>query len=230
MNEKYCIYNKSSEDMSECESDSVDLVITSPPYNIGTRYGNNGDQLTFENYRKMIVQVISECYRVLKSTGKMVVEVADSVVMGGKYIQLARMIQDILLKKKFFIVERHINFIKTTDGREIADHDWNEQCVAHNQTHSNCHQWLVLSKKAEDFKGGSVFYINYEKSKDHPCPIPNRTCQILLKKYFKTGNVVLDPFMGTASLGVHVIRRGGWYIGYEIDRTIYAIAKLHILT
>jgi DNA modification methylase len=35
----------------------------------------------------------------------------------------------------------------------------------------------------------------------------------------------LDPFMGTANLGVQVIKRGGIFFGYEIDTGFYETAK-----
>lgn len=214
--------------MSECRNDSVDLIVTSPPYNIGTQYGSHEDRLSFEGYQEMMDRVVGECFRVLKTTGKMLIEVADSIVVEKRYIQLARMIQDRALDRGFFLVERHINFIKTRNGIELPDHDWNDSFYTERDAHSNCHQWLVFSKKKRDFEGGGIYYVNYEESKDHPCPFSQEECEILLEKYFHSGDVVLDPFMGVAVLGGFILKREGFFRGYEIDRQLFGKAKRNL--
>lgn len=224
--ENYFIYNKSSERMLECESNSVDLIITSPPYNIGTDYGGNDDRRTFEEYEKMLVDILAECFRVLNSDGIMVVEIADSILIDGSYVQLANMIQNFSLKTGFTITERHINFIKSNKGILLPDHDWNGHFITKKNSHSNCHHWLIFSKKKTDFeKNGKIFYFDYKNSEDHPCPFTDEICQTMLDMYFRKGFVVLDPFMGTANLGKHVINRGGVYKGYEIDAKVYMSAE-----
>ena len=85
------IFLKSSEDMSEIPDRSVDLIVTSPPYNIDIKYGNttkNGkilsskgakykDNLEEEEYRKMLLQVFNECKRVLKDDGSIWINIKN---------------------------------------------------------------------------------------------------------------------------------------------------------
>lgn len=71
----YEIFNKSSASMGEVKSDSIDLVITSPPYNLETHYGDNQDRMPLNEYLELQNDVILECQRVLKPEGKMIVEV-----------------------------------------------------------------------------------------------------------------------------------------------------------
>ena len=77
------IFNTSAEDMKELPDASVDLVVTSPPYNIDIHYGNKtskgkileskgvkySDNLSDDEYKKMLFQVFKECRRVLKDNG-----------------------------------------------------------------------------------------------------------------------------------------------------------------
>ena len=49
--------------------ESVDLVVTDPPYNIGVNYGKNKDKLSQEDYIKWCVKWIRQCERVLKENG-----------------------------------------------------------------------------------------------------------------------------------------------------------------
>lgn len=85
----YHVYNHSSEDMSETASESVELVVTSPPYNIGTVYETNNDTQETSAFEAMMRQVIGECSRVLKPGGKLVVECADTTFHDGIYTLLS---------------------------------------------------------------------------------------------------------------------------------------------
>lgn len=63
------------------ESDSIDLIITSPPYNLGKQHhtGNNrfksyneyDDNMPEELYQQWQIEVLNECYRVIKPNGSM---------------------------------------------------------------------------------------------------------------------------------------------------------------
>ena len=72
-----CIYNMDClEGMRQMEDESVDLVVTSPPYNLGNDHhtGNKkinpyDDDMDEEQYQQWQVQVLNECARVLKPNG-----------------------------------------------------------------------------------------------------------------------------------------------------------------
>src|SRR5215203_8264 len=67
------IYNQTSESMP-IPNNRIDLVFTSPPYNVGKDYDDN---MTLEAYLGLIKRVASEVYRVLKPGGRFVVNVAN---------------------------------------------------------------------------------------------------------------------------------------------------------
>ena len=46
-------------------SESVDLVVTSPPYNIGKKYGKYSDKVTIEEWEKLVDDITKEIYRIL---------------------------------------------------------------------------------------------------------------------------------------------------------------------
>jgi len=51
------------------EDSSIDLIVTSPPYNIGIDYDNYNDYLKWSKYLEWIEKWLYECYRVLKDDG-----------------------------------------------------------------------------------------------------------------------------------------------------------------
>ncbi|PLW80624.1 hypothetical protein C0585_01750, partial [Candidatus Woesearchaeota archaeon] len=201
MIKKYKIFNKSCQKMGELENESIDLIITSPPYNIGTEYGCFQDNYSFESYLTLLISVVKESYRVQKRNSKLIVEIADSIKMEEKYVQLAGLFQSICLNEGYFLLNRDINFIKTQKGIELPDYGFDNNYSTYLNTHSNCHQILTFSKEKRDFEGGEINYLNYEKDKKHPCPFPKKNLDYILNKHFKKENFVLDPFMGTANLG-----------------------------
>jgi DNA modification methylase len=219
-------YNKSSENMSAIQDNLIDLIIAGPPYNIGTNYKKFKDLLPKNEFRKIIKKIFSECFRVLNKKGIFIVESSDTSYSEDEYISLAGFFQDIALECGFYLRARHINFTASENGIELLEHDWEKDYSTKKNAHSNCHQWIVFSKEKSAFKygEGKIVYSNYFSSEGHPCPFP-KTHFFLLDKYFKKGMDVLDPFMGTATLGVEVLKRGGNFYGYEIVKDFYETAK-----
>lgn len=225
------IYNKSSEQMLEIDGGSIDMIITSPPYNIGTIYGANKDNLDFSDFKQLLNGFVKESFRALKDTGRLIVECADTIKTGELYVELASMIQFMCLKEGFSIENRFINFVSSDGGVTFLEHGWKEDYTTNGNAHSNCHQVMVFSKAHVNFEStGEILYINYQPSSEHPCPTPNGICSFFLNKYFKSNSnyKVLDPFMGTGALGVEVLKRNGDFFGYELDEKIFKIAEINL--
>ena len=212
----FLLFNKSCKDMSELFDSSIDLIYFSPPYNLGEKYNKYKDKRTFSKYVKLLESVFLECERVLKSNGKVIFEVAETVFVDGKFVALGALCQNICLKNKLYLETRHINYALTKNYVEQQDHGWNKDFYTRKNAHSNCQQILVFSKKKIKFKNGKINYFNYNFTKDHSCPFPKEEIKFVLDNYFKKGFNVLDPFMGTAMLGKEVMERKGKFIGYEI--------------
>jgi site-specific DNA-methyltransferase (adenine-specific) len=73
--------------LQNLESESIDLVITSPPYFQQRDYGNGnlgiGNEITEEEYLENILAIFFECVRVLKPTGSIVFNLGDKYIDGG---------------------------------------------------------------------------------------------------------------------------------------------------
>jgi len=57
--------------MKKMPSDSIDLVVTSPPYNVGIEYDGYSDRMSWSDYYKWSEKWLSEIYRVLKNDGRL---------------------------------------------------------------------------------------------------------------------------------------------------------------
>ena len=82
------IYNHSSENMHEIKNESINAIITSPPYFRMKDYGNGENELGQESqvdlYLTNMMKVFKECYRVLRNDGNLFVNLNDCV-LGGEY-------------------------------------------------------------------------------------------------------------------------------------------------
>ena len=84
---KQTIFCKSSENMKELHNDSVDVIVTSPPYNIGKIYSEEepfSDLKEEDVYLEFLGRVFSECFRVLKPSGVFYLNIGDSAKDQGK--------------------------------------------------------------------------------------------------------------------------------------------------
>ena len=92
------IYCKSSECMSELPDSSIHLMITSPPYNVKKEYD---EDLSLDEYRKLLQNVFKETYRVLVTGGRACINIAN---LGRKpYIPLHSFIIEDMLEIGFMM-------------------------------------------------------------------------------------------------------------------------------
>ena len=95
LNKFYC---KSSEVMDEIPDDSIHLMITSPPYNVGKEYD---DDLSLDEYLKLLSDVFGEVYKKLVTGGRACINIAN---IGRKpYIPLHAMVIEIMLDLGFLM-------------------------------------------------------------------------------------------------------------------------------
>lgn len=64
--------------MGEVPDECVQLIVTSPPYNVGKSYANHSDDLPLDEYLAFLNQVWRECYRVLTPGGRLCINVANT--------------------------------------------------------------------------------------------------------------------------------------------------------
>ncbi|MXV74306.1 site-specific DNA-methyltransferase [Candidatus Poribacteria bacterium] len=235
------IYNHSSEDMYELPDNSVHLMVTSPPYNVGKDYD---DDLTEYEYLDLLYSVWKEVYRVLSPGGRACINVAN---LGRKpYLPLNAIISQ-QMREIGYLMRGEIIWDKSASaGTSCA---WGSWKSASNPVLRDIHEYILVFSK-EDYKRPamgrtstiskeeflkltkSVWTFPAESAKrvKHPAPFPIELPRRLIELYTYSGDVVLDPFLGSGTTAVAAMRGNRHYIGYETSEDYVKISKARLRT
>jgi len=234
------IFCKTSEVMSEIPDNSVHLMVTSPPYNVGKEYDEN---LSLNEYREFLKRVFEETYRVLVPGGRACINIAN---LGRKpYIPLhSYIIEDML--NIGYLMRGEIIWDKGTSASPSTA--WGTYLKANNPVLRDIHEYILIFCK-ETFtrlnpqKRNSTIkkeeFLEYTKSIwrfpaeraskiGHPAPFPVELPYRLSQLYTFEEEIILDPFVGSGSSCLAALKTNRKYIGYEIDQTYCALAEQRI--
>ncbi len=248
------IYNTSSEDMSDIPDETVDLMVTSPPYNIGIQYGNKtskgrvveskgvkyDDDMAEEDYRAMLERVFSECRRVLKPNGSIWVNIknrcVDGVVMPPFWIQ--DMFPDMYLKN---LIIWNFDWGGSTSKRFapryefvfwfVKDKDnytFNLDDVKVPALNYRPDRYKTQLKNPTDVWRISMVSGNFEERTAHPAQYPEELIERIILTGTNKGDIVLDPFMGSGTTAAVAKKLGRHYLGYETVAEYCEIAEARL--
>ena len=198
---------------------SIDIVFTSPPYNVNLNYGVYQDNKDSDEFYNWLFDVYCEIGRVMKDGSRIYSVLSDKLLFEMKTIQ-----EDIGLNFVQILTWCKPN-ISGKAGRIPGD--WNfltEQILLFRKgkrtpmlnSNTNTHSYFEICTPQSNFKEGRFHPAQF------PIELPNR---IISRT---PGKVILDPFMGAGSVGIAAIRNERDFIGIEIDNDYCNIAKKRI--
>lgn len=234
------IFCKTSEQMEELPDNSIHLMVTSPPYNVGKEYDEN---LTMEEYRKFLKKVWKEVKRVLVPGGRACINIAN---LGRKpYIPLHAFIVEDMLDLGF-LMRGEVIWNKASSGSPSTA--WGSWLSAQNPTLRDIHEYILIFSK-DNFSRGNTHqrkstitrdeFLEFTKSVwtfaaepatkiGHPAPFPVELPYRLIQLYTFKGDVVLDPFIGSGQTAIAAIKTRRHYVGYDINEEYVKLAMKRI--
>jgi len=249
------IYKADARSMAKVATNSVALVVTSPPYFAGKQYeedlGVDGVPATYLKYRELLRDVFDECKRVLEPGGRIAVNVAN---LGRRpYRSLSADITETLQDLGLLLRGEVIWWKGRAAGGSCA---WGTFQSPVNPVLRDITERIVIASKgrfdrartpAERAKDGlpSTATISRDEFMEattdlweiapesatrvgHPAPFPVELPKRLIELYTFQGDVILDPFMGSGSSGVAAVRTERHYIGFDTDKDYVRAAKRRI--
>jgi len=228
---------------------TIQLVVTSPPYNLGKEYES---RLHLDDYLSQQREVISECVRVLADGGSICWEVGN-YVDDGAIIPLDALLYpvfaDLGLKMRNRIVwhfEHGLHCSRRLSGRYETimwftkgdDYVFELDPIRVPQKYPG--KKYFKGPKAGQYScnplgknPGDVWTIpnvksNHVEKTGHPCQFPVELIERLVLALTREGDWVLDPFLGTGTSIIAALRHQRRGIGAEVVRKYVETAKSRI--
>lgn len=242
------IHHADARDMREIANESVQLVLTSPPYNVGEKYDTHDDALEWRAYLELLRAVWRECKRVLVDGGRMAIVVANTGRKPYRDVRgaIARQLERLGMLHRGEVIW----FKGVSAGTSTA---WGSWQSASNPTLRDVHEYILFFSKGrynlptshgktighDEFLQAtlSVWEIPTERGKEmrvngkavkHPCPFPLALAQRAIEFHTSAGDTVLDPFCGSGTTALAALETGRRFIGYDVSADYVALARRRI--
>lgn len=237
--------------LKQIPDETVDIIITSPPYCMGKAYENpKNDIQTFKEIHKRIVH---DLYRVLKPGGSICWQIGyhvtersviplDYIVYGVFSSFQDKENNPLVLRNRIVWTFGHgLNSTTRFSGRHEMilwftkghKYSFNLDAVRVPQLYPGKKSYKgpnkgkysgnPLGKNPSDVWEIPNVKANHVEKTIHPCQFPVTIPQRLIKALTKKNALVLDPFMGVGSTGVAALLEGRRFIGAEIKKQYYDI-------
>lgn len=235
MDEHRIITGDCLEVLPALESESVDLVVADPPYNIGVDYGSGRRADLRDDYDTWCDKWIEECRRVLKPSGSI------WIISGQEYgaeIDIALRVNDFAIRNRVtwhetFGVYCHRKFGRTSRPIFYAVKDpkhftFNRDAV----TVPSARQTKYNDRRASPGGKimGDVWQINrvcgtfHERVEGVPTQLPSELVSRIIGVSSNPGDLVIDPFAGSGTTLAVAKKMGRRAIGIELNAEYAAIA------
>ena len=225
------------------EEGTVDLIVTSPPYNVGIEYNSHDDKMTYEQYLSFTKEWLAKCYRVIKEDGRFCLNIPLDKNKGGQQSVCA----DITTIAKQVGWKYHSTII------------WNEQNISRRTAWGSWlsasapyviapvevivifykERWKKISgsgksdiskKEFIEWTNGMWSFMGESKKRiGHPAPFPMELPRRCIKLFSFVGDTVLDPFLGSGSTLIACVLTNRKGMGIEIDKNYCEIAKRRLI-
>lgn len=237
------IYNESNIDtMLRMSNQSIDGIITSPPYGIGTKrkdcYYNNGyndlDSIPHDEYLEVRLKEFQEFSRIIKNKGVICYNISyhnenpilPTLLISKVHNETDLTVADIITWKKSNSIPFQTSPTKLSRISELIYIIVKKDSL-HNFTTNK--EVSKINKKT-----GQKFYKNYTnlieaKNNDGiksklKAAYSEELVEKLMNIYFPIGSLIYDPFMGIGTTARSCIKNERNYIGSEIDKTHYEVS------
>ena len=242
------------EGMAKLPNEHVDLVVTSPPYNLGISYGKYSDRQDRQSYLRWCGEWATQVRRILKPDGSFFLNIGAAPSNPMLPHEIVMQLRDL------FVLQNTIHWIKsiTIDDRSHGHF----KPISSPRFLNDCHEYifhftidgkididrLALGVPYQDKSNiarwshtggsdlrcrGNTWFIPYEtiqrraKERPHPATFPVALAENCIKLHgVARARTMLDPFLGIGNSAVAAQRCGvKKFIGFEIDEKYLAEAK-----
>ena len=225
------LYNASCLDKNILDKESVDLIITSPPYNVGIDYNSNEDSNEYKEYLEFSRQWMHNCYIWAKDTARFCLNIPLDKNKGGQQSVGADLIS--IAKNIGWKYHSSIVWNEGNISRRTAWGSWLSASAPYVIAPVELIVVLYKNEWKKKIKGESdiikeefmawtngLWSFNGESKKriGHPAPFPRELPKRCIKLFSFVGDIICDPFSGSGTTMIEAHLNNRDFIGIELDK------------
>ncbi|MDO8528296.1 MAG: site-specific DNA-methyltransferase [Nanoarchaeota archaeon] len=227
------IFNEDILKIDSIPENSIDLIITSPPYNIDIHYNSHPDNLSYEEYLEFTQKWLKKCYSLVNESGRMCLNIPLDKNKGGQQsvgADITNIAKNVGWKYHSTIIWNEGNISRRTAWGSFMSASA-PYVIAPVELililYKNIWKKVGGSKKNDitkqefmDWTNGVWTFSGQSKkgAGGHPAPFPIELPRRCIKLFSYVGDIILDPFLGsgTTLIATYLNNRKG--IGIEMDK------------
>jgi len=225
--------------LSHLKEPVADLVFADPPFNIGYKYDIYQDRRAYDEYYAWTENWMGACLHALKPTGSFWVAIGDEYAAEVRVIgrKLGLHLRNWVIwhytfgqntQKKFARAHAHL-FYWVKNPRGFTFNDGAVRIPSARQTTYADRRANPKGKVPDDVWSFSrVCGTFHERVKWHPCQMPERLLERIVKASSNEGELVLDPFSGSGTTAVVAARLKRQYFGVDLSKRYVTNARQRI--
>jgi adenine-specific DNA-methyltransferase len=232
------IHRNCIEVMQSLPAGSIDLIVTSPPYNIGKEYEKR--KLSLDEFKSSVMRWLREVVRVLSDHGSCWINLSNTKDPNGNCLPLDTLYLPLATEAGLLLRQRLIWYHRTgkpqvtklTHVHECwlwftkmpKGFTWNldEVRVVPKTGYDDSNPCGANPTDVWDF---STLVYGSRKRLPHPCPFPVEMIQRIIKLTSNEGDEVLDPFGGVGSTAIAATLEKRSYISIEKEVAYHRVAE-----
>lgn len=237
------IYNDDFLTTKVISEESIDLIVTSPPYNVDIKYNSYSDDMDYNTYLEFTNKWLEKAYKVLKNDGRFCLNIPLDKNKGGQQSVYADIVT--IAKKIGFQYHSTIIWNEQNISRRTAWGSWLSASAPYVIAPVEMivilykKKWKKISgsKKSDITKKEFLEWTNgvwnfmgeSKKRIGHPAPFPVELPKRCIKLFTYVGDIILDPFLGSGSTLIACALTNRKGIGIEIDKNYCELSKRRLL-
>ncbi len=237
------IYNDDILNTNSIIENSIDLIVTSPPYNVDIKYNSHDDRIYYEDYLTFCRKWLEKCYKLAKDDGRFCLNIPLDKNKGGQqsvYADLTVIAKEIGWKYHSTIIWNEQNISRRTAWGSwlsasapfviapvemiivLYKREWKK--------HSGSKISDISKQNFMDWTNGVWSFSGESKKKiGHPTPFPVELPKRCIKLFSFVDDIIFDPFLGSGSTLIACVQTNRKGVGIEIDRNYCELAKKRLI-
>lgn len=222
----------------------IDLIVTSPPYNVGIDYNSNNDEISYQEYLKFSQRWMSNCYKWSNSQARFLLNIPLDKNKGGQKSvgsDLTKIAQEVGWEYHSTIIWNEGNI-----SRRTAWGSWMQASAPYVIAPVELivvlykKQWKktngtrisdITKQEFMDWTNGLWTFNGASKKRvGHPAPFPKELPYRAIKLFSYQDDLVFDPFAGSGTTLVVAANTNRRAVGLDIDKDYCELAKNRIIS